>query len=292
MNPEFSQLSPHRAERVVLPGRYGPVAALRAHVSPGAPIVLMVPGYTGSKEDFVPLLDGIADAGIEAVAIDLPGQYESPGPDDPDAYLPAALGVFVAELAGKLAADGRPVLLFGHSYGGLVSRGALLAGAPVRGLTLLGSGPGQLPAGPFRQGLEAGRQILQAGRFEAALELWHSIQVPDRPAEVTRLLRERLRRSSPIGLLGMANGVLFEPDLVDLLGRALRLADAGCLVACGEYDHGWPVATQRDMADRLDADFAVIPAARHAPNTENPIALLKTLLPTWRTWLSAPPEQH
>jgi hypothetical protein len=41
------------------------------------------------------------------------------------------------------------------------------------------------------------------------------------------------------------------------------------------------------MADRLDADFAVIRAARHSPNTENPEELLDTLLPTWRSWLAA-----
>jgi pimeloyl-ACP methyl ester carboxylesterase len=39
------------------------------------------------------------------------------------------------------------------------------------------------------------------------------------------------------------------------------------------------------MADRLDADFAVIPGAGHSPNVENPEALLDTLVPTWSTWL-------
>ncbi len=39
------------------------------------------------------------------------------------------------------------------------------------------------------------------------------------------------------------------------------------------------------MADRLDADFAVITGAGHSPNTENPEFLLDILVPTWRTWL-------
>ena len=42
------------------------------------------------------------------------------GPDDEAAYQPAALGVVIAELVGKLAAEGGPVVLLGHSYGGLV----------------------------------------------------------------------------------------------------------------------------------------------------------------------------
>jgi pimeloyl-ACP methyl ester carboxylesterase len=40
------------------------------------------------------------------------------------------------------------------------------------------------------------------------------------------------------------------------------------------------------MADRLDADFAVIPGAKHSPNVENPVALLSALVPTWRAWLA------
>jgi pimeloyl-ACP methyl ester carboxylesterase len=53
----------------------------------------------------------------------------------------------------------------------------------------------------------------------------------------------------------------------------------------GEGDDAWSVSAQRDMADRLDADFAVIPGAGHSPNVENPEALLDTLVPTWSTWL-------
>jgi hypothetical protein len=30
----------------------------------------------------------------------------------------------------------------------------------------------------------------------------------------------------------------------------------------------------------------VLPGAAHSPNTEAPEALLATLLPTWRAWLS------
>ncbi len=57
----------------------GPVAVLDAG---DGPAVLFVPGYTGTKEDFAPLLPLLAAAGLRAVAMDLPGQYETPGPDD------------------------------------------------------------------------------------------------------------------------------------------------------------------------------------------------------------------
>ncbi|QFZ16805.1 alpha/beta fold hydrolase [Saccharothrix syringae] len=288
-----SQFSPHRAARVDLPGRYGPIAALR---SPAAgrdlgATALLVPGYTGSKEDFAPLLDPIADAGVEVVAIDLPGQYESPGPVTEAEYRPAALGAVLAELVAKLAAEGRRVLLLGHSYGGLVARGAVLAGAPVSGLTLLSSGPSELPPGARRTALDYGELVLREQGVEASQQVnearqaltprWRMI-----PQELKDFYRERFVRSSPAGLLGMGEALRTEPDLVAKLARAARSARVPCLVVCGELDDAWSAAAQRDMAERLDADFAVLPGVMHSPNTEAPDALLGTLLPTWRAWLS------
>ena len=58
-------------------------------------------------------------------------------------------------------------------------------------------------------------------------------------------------------------------------------------MAFGEADDAWPAPVQLDMAARLEAEVAVVPAAGHSPNTENPAALLDVLLPIWRGWLEA-----
>ncbi|MGB3441733.1 MAG: alpha/beta hydrolase [Actinophytocola sp.] len=290
-----SQLTPHGAERVDLHGRYGRLAALRRRAVDAKdprPTALLLPGYTGSKEDFAPMLDPIAAAGFEAVAIDLPGQFESDGPDDEAAYQPAALGGVIAELIGKLAADGGPVVLLGHSYGGLVARAAVLAGAPIVGLTLMDTGPSELPEGVRRQILDFGEPAMRKDGIEAAYKLREQLDAmappqPGRTPELTALFRERFLRSHPAALLGKARALRVEPDLVSSLARVLNTAGTPCLVCCGELDDAWPVSAQRDMADRLDADFAVVPSARHSPNTENPEELLATLLPTWRSWLAA-----
>jgi pimeloyl-ACP methyl ester carboxylesterase len=290
-----SQLTPHGADRVDLHGRYGRLAALRRRAvgaTEPRPTALLLPGYTGSKEDFAPLLDPIAAAGFEAIAIDLPGQFESDGPDDEEAYLPAALGGVIADLVGKLAADGGPVVLLGHSFGGLVARGAVLAGAPVAGLTLMGSGPSELPEGLRRQTLDLGEPAMREFGIEAAYKMREQLDAlkpppPGATPDLTAFMRQRFVRSHPAALLGKARALRAEPDLVSSLARVLHTAGAPSLVCCGELDDAWPVSAQRDMADRLDADFAVIPAARHSPNTENPAALLDVLLPTWRSWLDA-----
>ncbi|TGB13279.1 alpha/beta hydrolase, partial [Streptomyces palmae] len=38
---------------------------------------LLVPGFTGSKEDFIALLEPLATAGFRVVAVDGRGQYET-----------------------------------------------------------------------------------------------------------------------------------------------------------------------------------------------------------------------
>lgn len=281
------QLTAHSAEHVFLPGPYAPIAALRTKEN-GKAVVLLVPGYTGSKEDFAPLLDPIAAGGFRAVAIDLPGQFESRGPDDESAYLPAPLGQVVAEVVESLAAEGKPVLLLGHSYGGLVARAAVLAGANVAGLSLMDSGPSALPDGARRAALSDGEPLLRTEGIEAAYRVrermnerfpsWTSL-----PAELKAFLRRRFVSSIPAGLLGMADGLRYEPDLVASLAEALGSRPS--LVVAGEGDDAWNVPSQRDMAARLGAAFAVVPNAAHSPNTENPLALLDILLSTWLSWL-------
>lgn len=279
-----SQICPHGAERVDLPVPDGHLAALR--IAPrgaglGA-VALLVPGYTGSKEDFAPLLDPLAAAGLHVIAVDLPGQHESPGPDRESDHLPGPLGRTLAALVTDLAARHR-VLLLGHSYGGLVARGAVLAGAPISGLTLLGSGPRALPPGPRRAVLEFAEPILRSHGIEAVQAFRESRYPPISEPELAELLRARFLGSSVPGLLGMATALCGEPDRVDELAAALGTTP--CLVACGQVDDAWPVELQRDMAHRLGAQFALIPGAGHSPNTENPVGLLAALLPRWRRWL-------
>ncbi|MGH3775451.1 MAG: alpha/beta fold hydrolase [Pseudonocardiaceae bacterium] len=282
-----AQITPHGATRVQVRVPGTTLAALRAEPpNPVGAVAVLVPGYTGSKEDFAALLDPLRIAGLSVLAVDLPGQYESPGPHRERDYHPDPLGRTLAALVADLAADGDRVLLLGHSYGGLVARSAVLAGAPVNGLTLLDSGPGGLLQGERRALLDATEPIMRAEGIEAVQRLREARDGIAEPPELAALLRARFLRSSTAGLLGMATGLRTEPDRVTELATALRTGGIPCLVAFGESDDAWPVPVQRDMAARLDAEVAVIPGARHSPNTENPNALLDALLPTWMGWLT------
>lgn len=125
--PPFLTL-PRCARALRLSTSRGGFAALRAE--PDGPVrgsALLVPGFTGSKEDFIALLEPLAAAGYRVTAVDQRGQYETGGPDDPAAYAVEALGADVRALTEAVAADGGPPHLLGHSFGGQVVREAVLA---------------------------------------------------------------------------------------------------------------------------------------------------------------------
>jgi pimeloyl-ACP methyl ester carboxylesterase len=253
----------------------GPVAVLAAG---DGPAVLFVPGYTGTKEDFAPLLPLLADAGLRAVAMDLPGQYETPGPDDPAAYTPDALSRAVLAVAAQLD---RPHLV-GHSFGGLVSRSAVIADPDaVRSLVLMGSGPSAI-GGDRRERMAALEPVLRAGGLPAVYEALETIAAGDpvwasMPDEQRDFLRARFLAGSPAGLRGMGDALRAEPD------RTGELAAAGLplLVLYGEHDDAWSPAVQAAMADRLGAPTAVIADAIHSPAAQQPAATARALLDFW-----------
>jgi pimeloyl-ACP methyl ester carboxylesterase len=260
----------------------GPIALLDADGGLGTPAVL-VPGYTGSKEDFALILAPLAATGRRVVAMDQRGQFESPGPEDPAAYTIDALAADVRAVAADLTAPGGgPVHLLGHSFAGLVTRGAVLADpAAVASLTLLDSGPAAI-SGARRSTMEALRPLLAEGGMAAVYDQLERLAagdagVPPRPPELVAFLRLRFLASSPVGLEAMGDALCGEPDRVE----ELRATAVPVLVAYGEGDDSWSPAVQADMAERLGARHAVISAAAHSPAMENPVETVRILTDFW-----------
>ncbi|HEX9031269.1 MAG TPA: alpha/beta fold hydrolase, partial [Streptosporangiaceae bacterium] len=126
----------------------GSFAALMAEPASGVrerQPALLVPGYTGSKEDFLSVLDSLASAGRAVIALDMRGQYQSGPAASSAGYGLDELGRDIVAVGAAIAGDAGRVHLLGHSFGGLVARQAVLS-APESflSLTLLGSGPGTI----------------------------------------------------------------------------------------------------------------------------------------------------
>jgi pimeloyl-ACP methyl ester carboxylesterase len=271
--------------RLDVPG--GPLAVLRAAPEVRSrSTVLLVPGFTGSKEDFRLIAAPLVEAGHPVVLLDQRGQHQSPGPDDLSAYTVEALGRDLLAVVDELR-DG-PVHLVGHSFGGLVSRAAVLQRPEAfRSLTLMGSGPAGL-TGARTAVLEPLRELAARG-IEPVVEAMDALNAIDEKfllldASFQSFLRDRMLASSAPALIGMSYGLEGEPDRVE----QLRATGLPVLVVHGEDDDAWTPAAQADMAERLGAAYAVVPDAVHSPAVEAPEATAKALL----TFFPEPDVEH
>jgi pimeloyl-ACP methyl ester carboxylesterase len=241
---------------------------------------LLVPGWTGSKEDFGPILEPLGEAGFWVTAIDQRGQFRSPFRPDGD-YSPIALG---NDLRLAAVALGGGVHLVGHSFGGLVARAAVLDDSDLfRSLVLLDSGPAGIDDGR-KERLDLMRPVLAqyglAAVYHALVQLDASEPGYEPPtAEEARFMGERFLASDPQALIGMAEALINEPDLV----ADLAAADVPILVACGVDDDVWIAEIQAAMARRLGGRYTAIAGAAHSPAVENPTETIAALVEFWRS---------
>jgi len=277
---------PDRARRTTVSCARGTFAALEAFPASGAcelGTALLVPGYTGSKEDFISLLGPLAAAGRRVVAIDMRGQYQTPGPDDPAAYDWPELAADVTAIAK--ATD--TTHLLGHSFGGLVTREAVLAGYTPVSLALMSSGPSALP-GPRAEDLQAMLSYLDGTPtqdLKAKIEeIWHGSLEPQAieagvSPEILEFLKDRMLTNTPTALVTMAANLLTAPDKTGTLATR----DPEMLVLYGEDDNAWPPAVQAEMATRVGAQQFCVPGAAHNPNVEAPATTAHALTRFWTT---------
>lgn len=261
---------------------HGPLAALVAE-PPAAPTTeprstaLLVPGYTGSKEDFRLLMAPLAAAGHRVVALDQRGQFQSPGTDDLATYTTAALAADVLAVVDVLG----PVHLVGHSFGGLVSRAAVLERPQAfRSLVLMSSGPAGL-TGPRVEVLPLMRPLLEQG-MPTLVQAYDQLNAGDQrwlalDASTQGFLRERMLASSAAALLGMGEALTGEPDRV----AELKATGLPVLVLHGDDDDAWTPALQAEMARRLGARHVVVPGAAHSPAVEAAERTAQELLDFW-----------
>jgi len=261
---------PSQVRAVTLETSRGSFAAHVARADNPVGHVLLIPGWTGSKEDFTPILPLLAAAGYDATAYDQRGQYETAGAPDDD----YTLGGYAADALAVRATSGREGShLIGHSFGGLVAQQAAVAD-PATWLTLglLCTGPGALGDSPTRP-----LKRLASAIGKVPLLQLHQLreQGVKRPAQITRFLARRFTANAPASLKAMTQLLIDAPDVVD----DVLASGVPVWVGRGADDDAWPHDVQARMAERLGTRIHVIPDSAHSPAVENPDGLMSSWLP-------------
>lgn len=238
---------------------------------PSHPRVVLVPGVSGSKEDFVLMLPALAEAGYFVQAFDLAGQYES-GRAGPPPGQPYHYDLFVDDLVAVLEA-GAPAHLLGYSFAGTIAQLVLVRRPDlVRSLTLLATPPE--PGNSFRGVRGLGPfTFLAGGRVGAALMTWgirtNRNHVPPRRLEFVRMRFDFTNRRSLQDIIRLMKRT---PDVRD----AVAASPVPKLVAVGSHDL-WPTQLHAAFAERIGARLVVYPSG-HSPCETAPRQLARDMV--------------
>lgn len=240
---------------------------------------LLIPGYTSSMATFNMLLAPLSRRGYRVVSFSQRGQSLSEGPDEVDGYGLERLGQDVHDIADVLGLY-ENIHLLGHSFGGVVGTEAVIAN-PTRfaSFTSWNSGPKSMGDVllPQRDALLAhGPRAYWVGeRVAQGLDPDSDVRGELNPIE--RYYYNRLMTTNPAQLLAGINVLYNQVDRVD----ELKATGVPVLVSHGANDDAWPTAWQREMAERLGADYWVIAGAGHSAQADKSMTSANLLATFW-----------
>ena len=233
--------------------------------------VVLVHGWTGSKEDFNLIGPLLADAGYRVLTFDNRGQHESAHSKREDAYQIHSLARDVIDIAHHYGFE-KPHLL-GHSMGGLVAQRATLDAPNYwSSLTLFCTGPHYSLK---KTELET---LLHLMKTMTMADFWSAYkEEEDKLSPRYELFKKRWHASDPRSLTDTSRLLLDTQSVItELLATKIPAH-----VIYGENDDAWPLEMQDQMAKDLSAPRTIIKDAGHCPNEDQPEETVKVLTNFW-----------
>ncbi len=263
----------------------GPVELELVEAGEGGRPLLLLHGFTGTKEDFSDWFGALAAEGWHVVAPDQRGHGSSAKPDTEADYSLEQFASDALALADRLGFERFAVL--GHSMGGMLTQHLVLA-APhrVTALVLMDTHHGSLDS-VDPQLVTMGIELARAQGMEVVADVVAAMGEDD--PLVTPAYREMIERRPERKVQSDANLRAVAPAMYAAMLAAItsaatedRLAhlaglDVPTLVMVGEQDAPFLVASERMAATIPGARLAVIPGGGHSPQLEAPDAWWEAL---------------
>lgn len=248
----------------------------------GEPIasIHLVHGFTGSKEDFWELAPRLAEKGFRVIAHDHRGHNQS-SHADASTYTLGQFADDVIAIHDYLGLE--KVHLLGHSFGGMVSRLAVINHHErFETFTLFCTGPTKTETFQEIENLHA---FMQGKTMK---ETWEQLKAnPD--SEIAFApndswpprIYKRWTATDPKSLMATIEMIRVEEDRTDALAKI----GIPFHVVYGEFDDAWTPAQQDVVAARIGAPVSVIKGCGHCPNEEDPEQTAKVLADFWNSHL-------
>lgn len=260
-----------------------PTQSLYYEIHGDGPPLLLLHGFTGSVENWAPLVQSLRDA-YRLIVIDLPGHGRSSVPSAPSDYAMPLVSRHIIALLEHLGYEDAHLL--GYSMGGrLALYLALYYPHRWRSLILESASPGLASAAERQARVEADNALAEAIEregIEAFVARWEKLPLFASQQQLPASIRDEHRalrlRNNPSGLAnslrGMGSGI--QPPLWTRLA-ALTLPT---LLITGALDHKFINIARQMLARIPHARLEIVPEAGHTVHLERP-NLYTHLLENW-----------
>ena len=233
--------------------------------------ILMIPGFSGSKEDFVAIMPTLSSLGWHCFAIDQYGQPATYGSNNEKDFTMDLYAQDVIDIANSFP---EPIHLLGHSFGGLVSQVAVSKSIKsFASITLMCSGPGALPRDRWG-GLP--RLVKATDKYKMST-IWFLKTVAEKMVgyrkfsrKVRKWRRQRWIKTNPLSIKTIGNLLMHTEPISEKLIKTFEKNQIPVLVLTGEKDDVWPLDVQQKMAQMLNGKYIEIFGAGHSPAREMP----------------------
>lgn len=245
-----------------------------------APRVVLVPGATGSKEDFGLMIPLLARAGYRVEAIDLAGQADSAAAGPERLNPPRERydhDLFVEDVISVLEAGGSPAHVLGYSFAGtVVQLAAIRRPELVASLTLLTVPP--VSGHVFRKasgysGMLSFASLIVGAKGSAGILAW-GIRTNKNHVDEERhgFVMRRLESTRWASVVDIFRLMSRTPDT----SAEVRALPIPKLVAFGSHDL-WSSRAHRRFAARIGAEIAEYPTG-HSPCETAPHQLVRDMV--------------